>query len=94
MDGVANFGHRPTFDKTDELLEVHLLDADEDLYGRHLRVALVAHIRSERRFDGLDALKAQIADDAAQARALLARRHFPTDPGPVVPLSEPAGPTR
>jgi riboflavin kinase/FMN adenylyltransferase len=71
-DGVANFGHRPTFDKTDEIFEVHLLDVAENLYGRHLRVALVGHIRAERRFAGIDELKAQIAADVATARRLLA----------------------
>jgi riboflavin kinase / FMN adenylyltransferase len=88
LDGVANFGRRPTFDKTDELLEVHLLDVAEDLYGRHLRVALVDYIRPEQKFSGLDALRAQIAADVAQARCLLARRHFPVDPGPMVPVAE------
>ena len=53
-------------------LEVHLFDIDTDLYGRHLRVALVDFIRPERKFAGLDALKAQIAEDAAKARAILA----------------------
>ena len=60
-DGVANFGNRPTFDHKDILLEVHLLDYDGDLYGRHLRVALVNYLRPEQKFDGLPALKAQIA---------------------------------
>lgn len=87
-DGVANFGKRPTFDKTDELLEVHLLDHAEDLYGKHLRVALVDFIRAERRFAGLDELKAQIAADSQAARTLLAARHFPESAGPMVPVSE------
>ncbi|CAA7613205.1 bifunctional riboflavin kinase/FAD synthetase [Magnetospirillum sp. UT-4] len=87
-DGVANFGRRPTFDKTDELLEVHLLDHGEDLYGRHLRVALVEHIRPEARFAGIDDLKAQIARDVETARTLLSGRRFPDNPGPMVPVSE------
>lgn len=86
-DGVANFGRRPTFDKTDELLEVHLLDFNEDLYGRHLRVALIEHIRPERKFSGLDELKAQIAADVETGRALLAGRHFTATSGPMVPVS-------
>ena len=53
-------------------LEVHLFDFAGDLYGRHLRVALIDFIRAERKFDGLDALKAQIAADSAEARARLA----------------------
>jgi riboflavin kinase/FMN adenylyltransferase len=88
LDGVANFGRRPTFDKTDEILEVHLLDASEDLYGRHLRVALIEHIRPERKFASLNELAAQIAADVAQARGLLARRHFPAESGPMVPVAE------
>lgn len=71
-DGVANLGRRPTVGGTIERLEVHLFDFDGDLYGRHLRVRLRHFIRPERRFDGLEALKAQIAADAAQARAVLA----------------------
>ena len=88
LDGVANFGNRPTFDKTDQILEVHLLDRSMDLYGRHLRVALVDFIRPERKFSGLDELKAQISADAATARQMLAARHFPASPGPLVAVSE------
>lgn len=83
-DGVANFGHRPTFDGADVLLEAHLFDTDENLYGRHLRVALIDHIREERKFDGLDALRAQIATDGAHAREILARYGFSAAPVPFV----------
>lgn len=69
--GVANFGRRPTVDGTSLWLEVHLFDYTGDLYGRHLRVALREYLRGERKFDGLAALRAQIAQDAAQARQLL-----------------------
>ena len=72
--GVANFGHRPTFDKTDELLEVHILDYSGDLYGRHLRVQMVDFIRPEQKFAGLDELKRQIHHDASHARILLAAK--------------------
>ena len=51
-------------------LEAHLFDIDVDLYGRHLRVALIDFIRPERKFAGLDQLKAQISEDAARARAI------------------------
>jgi riboflavin kinase / FMN adenylyltransferase len=70
-DAVANFGTRPTFGGTDLRLEVHLFDFDGDLYGRHLRVALIDHLRPEHKFPSLDALKAQIAEDAKQARRIL-----------------------
>ncbi len=72
MDGIANLGSRPTFDKKDVLLEVNLFDFDGDLYGKHLRVALADFIRPEKKFDGIDALKAQIAEDCDRARLLLA----------------------
>ena len=83
-NGVANFGNRPTFDNTDVLLEVHLFDFSEDLYAKHLRVALIDYLRPEQKFDGLDALKAQIAKDSATAHDLLARRGFTNAPAPFV----------
>jgi len=72
IDGVANLGLRPTVGGLEPRLEAHLFDIDADLYGRHLRVALVDFIRPEQRFSGLDALQAQIAADARRARELLA----------------------
>ena len=74
---VANLGRRPTFDKTEDLLEVHIFDYAADLYGRRLRAAFADRVRPERRFDGIDALKAQIADDCDTARAILARLPAP-----------------
>ncbi len=71
LDAVANFGNRPTFGGSDLRLEVHLFDFAGDLYGRHLRVALIDHLRPETKFSGIEALKAQIAEDAARTRALL-----------------------
>jgi riboflavin kinase/FMN adenylyltransferase len=70
--GVANLGNRPTFDGKGIILESHLFDFDGDIYGRHGRVAFVEHLRPERKFDGLDAIKAQIALDCGQARDVLA----------------------
>ncbi len=71
LPGVANFGSRPTFSKRDQLLEVHLFDYDGDLYGRHLRVALVDFLRPERKFPDIAALKAQIEEDCRAARRCL-----------------------
>lgn len=71
--GVANIGQRPTFDGVGINLEVHIFDFDEDIYGRHARVAFVEHLRSERKFSGLEEIKAQIARDSEQARELLAQ---------------------
>jgi riboflavin kinase/FMN adenylyltransferase len=70
-DGVANYGSRPTFDNKDTILEAHLFDFDGDLYGRHLRVALIDFLRPEKKFDGIDDLKAQIAIDCENARRIL-----------------------
>ena len=70
--GVANIGRRPTVNEgTESRLEVNIFDFDGDLYDAEVAVALHAYIREERRFPGLDALKAQIAADAAEARRLL-----------------------
>jgi riboflavin kinase/FMN adenylyltransferase len=71
LEGVANVGRRPTVGGVEERLEVHFLDLDEDLYGVEFRIELVARIRAERKFDGLDALPAQIARDVASARSAL-----------------------
>jgi riboflavin kinase / FMN adenylyltransferase len=74
LEGVANLGLRPTFGGlTEPRLEVHLFDFAGDLYGRILRVGLIEFLRPERRFDGIEALKAQITQDADQARLVLAR---------------------
>ena len=77
--GVANLGLRPTVDGSTLLLEVHLFDFQGDLYGRHIRVALVDFLRAEQRFDGLDALKAQIAEDCQRARAILKLESWEAD---------------
>jgi len=69
--GVANLGRRPTVDGHSERLEVHLFDFDADLYGQTVETDLIAFIRPEQKFDGLDALKAQIAADSAEARRRL-----------------------
>ncbi|MDV7338140.1 bifunctional riboflavin kinase/FAD synthetase [Terasakiella sp. A23] len=70
-DGVANIGKRPTFDKRDIMLEAHLFDYDGDLYGKHLRVALLDFIRPEQKFSGIDEIKEQIAKDCISAQDIL-----------------------
>ena len=69
--GVANIGIRPTFNGTERRIEVHIFDADLDLYGKRLAVYFIARLRGEQRFSGIDALKAQISSDAQQARQIL-----------------------
>ena len=70
--GVAYVGRRPTVDLgTEERLEVHLFDFDEDLYGQTLETDLTAFLRGDEKFDSLDAMIVQMDADKAQARALL-----------------------
>ncbi len=72
VKGVANIGRRPTVaEGALSRVEAHWFDFEGDLYGRELSVALHGFLRAERRFAGLDELRAQIAADAAEARALL-----------------------
>lgn len=71
-EGVANIGRRPTFNKDDVTLEVHLFDFSGDLYGQVVSVELVDFIRPERKFAGIEELKNQIAEDSAEARRRLA----------------------
>jgi riboflavin kinase/FMN adenylyltransferase len=72
VPGVANVGRRPTVTQdTESRLEAHLFDFGGDLYGQEISVALQVFLRAEQKFAGLDALKAQIALDAAAARAVL-----------------------
>lgn len=70
--GVASLGVRPTFEPPQELLEAHLFDFDGDLYGQKIEVALHAYIREEKRFDGMEPLIANMREDEARARHLLA----------------------
>ena len=70
--GVISLGVRPTFEPPVELLEAHLFDFDEDLYGRTIEVFLHAFIRPEEKFADVAALAARMKEDEAAARQLLA----------------------
>jgi riboflavin kinase/FMN adenylyltransferase len=72
LAAVASLGTRPTVDGIEPLLETHVFDFDGDLYGREIEIEFVRKIRDEERFDGLDALVAQMHRDAAAAREILA----------------------
>lgn len=74
LPGVANVGTRPTVGGTRSLLEVHLFDFAQDIYGRYVHVDFLQHIRPERRFESFDALKLQIQQDAQAARDFFAGR--------------------
>ncbi|MEO1241690.1 MAG: bifunctional riboflavin kinase/FAD synthetase [Pseudomonadota bacterium] len=71
--GVANFGRRPTVGSDAPRLETHLFDFDGDLYGKTIEIAFVDFIRDEKKFDGLDALKAQIEKDMTTSKETLNR---------------------
>jgi len=74
--GVANIGWRPTVPQADpeRLLEVHVFDLEEDLYDQDIEAIFLEKIRPEKRFESLEDLRAQIAEDAVMARSLLKRR--------------------
>jgi riboflavin kinase/FMN adenylyltransferase len=76
---AINIGRRPTFYEETGLLlvEAHLIDFDGDLYGESARVRIAARLRGEVRFDGIDALKRQLAIDVEHTREICATR----DPG-------------
>jgi len=78
-EGIANIGVRPTVDGKEPLLEVHIFDFDEDIYGRLLTVTFLKKVRDERTFDGLDSLKTQIEQDISETREWFARRRLKRD---------------
>jgi riboflavin kinase/FMN adenylyltransferase len=74
LPGVASVGRRPTVNEVAvPLLEVHLFDVAEELYGRHLRVRFVERLRDEEKYLDLDALRAAIARDVAMAKEFFAK---------------------
>ncbi len=70
--GVANVGNRPTVGGTRSLLEIHLFDFYEDIYGKYIKVEFCHKIRDEKRFASFAVLKKQITIDAQQARVFFA----------------------
>ena len=72
-DAVASFGRRPQFDNGAPLLEIMLFDFSGDLYGKTLAVEFVGFIRPEEKFASVEALKARMDVDLAEARTILAR---------------------
>ncbi len=70
MRGVVNLGYRPTIEaaKPERLLELHLFELHEEIYGEDVEVRFVRYLRAEQKFSSLDELKAQIARDVEAAR--------------------------
>ncbi|SEW54637.1 bifunctional riboflavin kinase/FAD synthetase [Chitinophaga arvensicola] len=73
IPAVMSIGFRPTFNGTDLRLEVHIFDFNEDIYGQELTVHFVEYIRSNLKFDNIDALIVQMDKDSAQAKGILAK---------------------
>lgn len=73
--GMMNIGNRPTVNGTNQTIEVHFLNFNEDLYGQEITIELLEFIREEQKFDSLDALKNQIQKDKEYCNKYL---HNPT----------------
>jgi len=70
--GVTNAGTRPTVDGKNNLLETHLFDFSDDIYGKHITVEILKFIRAEKKFASFDELKEQIAKDIKTAKIMVA----------------------
>ncbi len=73
LDGVVNIGYNPTFDRDDFIVEVHLLDYDNDIYGQETEIYFIERLRDERNFDNVEQLQAQIKEDIQKARGMLGK---------------------
>ena len=75
--GVANIGTRPTVGGKQRLLEVHILDFDQDIYGKLIKVEFLQKLRDEKRYASLSLLKQQLGKDETMARKFFASRIIP-----------------
>ena len=75
LPAVVNIGYRPTVtDSVEAVWEAHILDFDQEIYGRTIEIIFKEKVRDEVKFDGLESLKKQIAIDVAQVRDLLDKK--------------------
>lgn len=72
IDGAANVGSRPTVGGNKIILEVHLFDFNQDIYGQHVRVEFIKKLRDEEKFSTVEAMRVQIVEDVKFARVVLA----------------------
>mgnify|MGYP001815011852 CR=1 FL=1 len=72
-DAVASIGSRPTFNGTKPLLEVHIFDFDDDIYGEYIHVDFIARLRGQVKYDDVEELVAQMHRDADNAKSALAK---------------------
>lgn len=71
LDGVVNIGYNPTFNRDDFIVETHLFDCKDDIYGQEIEVYFVERLRDERRFDSVEELQEQIRADIGKAKSIL-----------------------
>ncbi len=71
VDAVASVGSRPTFGGTKPILEVHIFDFDDDIYGQNIHVDFIARLRGQEKYDRVDDLVAQMHRDADNAKSIL-----------------------
>lgn len=69
---ALSIGNKPTFGSSPRTVEAFLIDAHADVYGREMTLSIVRRLRDQRKFDGADALRRQIAQDVEEVRKLLA----------------------
>lgn len=70
LKGALNIGTRPTFNGTELRIEVYILDFDEDIYGADIKVSFLDYIRSDKKFDSVDALVLQMKNDVEKTRII------------------------
>lgn len=89
--GMLNLGPRPTFGDAGRRIETHVFDAGRDWYGAHIRLDFLRRLRGTRPFSGIEALRAQLADDERQARDALRRAdgERPAGSSPDLPVHGP-----
>lgn len=85
-DAAGYFGNRPTFDNAKPVLEVFLFEYDQRLYGREVEVEFCGFVRTDAKFESIEALKVQMAKDCDVARGML-RRIERDDPLAGLPLA-------
>lgn len=90
LAGVASIGTRPTVGGTRILLEVHLFDFDQDIYGKYVHVNFLHKLRDEKRFDSIAELKTHIQQDISDTRAFF-RTYHPVTRGAPDPRRGQAG---
>ncbi len=70
--GMMNIGHRPTINGTNQTIEIHFFDFNEEIYGQKITVSLLKRLRNEEKFPSLDSLKEQLNTDKTNAKSFIA----------------------